>query len=248
MKWGGVSPLSVVALKILKNNCRPGETYRKTPSLCKIPTLDRGNFAEDRHQHSRGGLSKYLIDFCHLCEYFAQALKKAPLQNKPSYFGRVQALAKQAQLQTVSQRFQKWEEPHPSRKRTLPCALASTPSKTDPDSLTIPLPSHSSCPLSQDGLKAPTGVSFKNGSKSRRPAGNWSMQTPCSLPGLPGKINDGRTTDSSIHRMSESLTFTCTRGNPALVISRFQKRHNLVSFFLGDLPAVAHRCLSCLLV
>ena len=84
--------------------------------------------------------------------------------------------------------------------------------------------------------------------KSRGPAGNWSMQTPCSLPGLPGKINDGRTTDSSIHRMSESLTFTCTRGNPALVISRFQKRHNLVSFFLGDLPAVAHRGLSCLLV
>ena len=62
----------------------------------------------------------------------------------------------------------------------------------DPDSLTIPLPSHSSYPLHQDGLKTPTGVSFKNGSKSRGSGGNWSMQTPCSLPGLPEKINDGR--------------------------------------------------------
>ena len=52
-----VSPLSVVPLKIGKNNCKPGETYRKTPSICKIPTLYRANFAEDRHQHSRGGLS-----------------------------------------------------------------------------------------------------------------------------------------------------------------------------------------------
>ena len=53
-----VSPLSVVPLKIGKNNCKPGETYRKTPSFCKIPTLYRANFAEDRHQHFRGGLSK----------------------------------------------------------------------------------------------------------------------------------------------------------------------------------------------
>jgi len=49
--------LSVVPLKIGNNHCKPGETYRKTPSLCKIPTLDRANLAEDRHQHSRGGLS-----------------------------------------------------------------------------------------------------------------------------------------------------------------------------------------------
>ncbi|MBQ33012.1 MAG: hypothetical protein CL923_10755, partial [Deltaproteobacteria bacterium] len=41
-----------------KNNCKPGETYWKTPSLCKIPTLERVNLAEDRQQHSRGGLSK----------------------------------------------------------------------------------------------------------------------------------------------------------------------------------------------
>ena len=34
-----VSPLSVVSLKIGKNNCKPGETYRKAPSICKIPTL-----------------------------------------------------------------------------------------------------------------------------------------------------------------------------------------------------------------
>ena len=54
-----VSPLSVVPLKIGKNNCKPGETYRKTPSICKIPTLYRANFAEDRHQHSRGGLSVF---------------------------------------------------------------------------------------------------------------------------------------------------------------------------------------------
>jgi hypothetical protein len=52
-----VSPLSVVPLKIWKNNCNPGETHRETPSLCKIPTLDRANLAEDRYQHSRGGLS-----------------------------------------------------------------------------------------------------------------------------------------------------------------------------------------------
>ena len=30
------SPLSVVPLKIGKNNCKPGETYRKTPSIRKI--------------------------------------------------------------------------------------------------------------------------------------------------------------------------------------------------------------------
>ena len=54
------------------------------------------------------GRSKYLIDFYHLCEYFAQALEKAPVQNKPTDFGRVKALAKKAQLQTVSQWFQKW--------------------------------------------------------------------------------------------------------------------------------------------
>jgi hypothetical protein len=49
-----ITPLSVVPLKIWKNNCNPGETYRKTPSICRTPTLYRANFAEDRHQHSRG--------------------------------------------------------------------------------------------------------------------------------------------------------------------------------------------------
>jgi hypothetical protein len=39
--------LSVVPLKIGKNHCKPEETYRKTPSLCKIPTLDRVNLAEE---------------------------------------------------------------------------------------------------------------------------------------------------------------------------------------------------------
>ena len=53
-----VSPLSVVPLKIGKNNCKPGETHRKTPFIHEIPTLYRANFAEDRHQHSRGGLSE----------------------------------------------------------------------------------------------------------------------------------------------------------------------------------------------
>jgi hypothetical protein len=54
-----VSRLSVVPLKIGNNNCKPGETHRKTPSLCKIQTLDRVNLAEDGHQHSRGGLSGF---------------------------------------------------------------------------------------------------------------------------------------------------------------------------------------------
>ena len=52
-----VPRLSVVPLKIGKNNCKPGETHRKTRSICKIPTLYRVNLAEDRHQHSSGGLS-----------------------------------------------------------------------------------------------------------------------------------------------------------------------------------------------
>jgi hypothetical protein len=34
-----VSPLSVVPLKIVKNNCKPGETYRKTPFIHEITTL-----------------------------------------------------------------------------------------------------------------------------------------------------------------------------------------------------------------
>ena len=34
-----VTLLSVVPLKIGNNNCKPGGTYRKTPSLCKILTL-----------------------------------------------------------------------------------------------------------------------------------------------------------------------------------------------------------------
>ena len=47
----------------------------------------------------------------------------------------------------------------------------------DPDSLTIPLPSHSSYPLHQGGLKAPTGASFKT---FQNPGGlvetgDWSM-------------------------------------------------------------------------
>jgi len=56
-----VSPLSVVPLKIGKNNCKPGETHRKTPFIHEIPTLYRANFAEDRHQHSRGGLSVFIL-------------------------------------------------------------------------------------------------------------------------------------------------------------------------------------------
>ena len=52
-----VPPLECCSSENRKNNCNPGETYRKTPSLCKIPILYRANFAEDRHQHSRGGLS-----------------------------------------------------------------------------------------------------------------------------------------------------------------------------------------------
>mgnify|MGYP004175569345 CR=1 FL=1 len=57
-----VSPLSVVPLKIGKNNCKPGETHRKTLPIGKIPTLDRVNLAEDRHQHSSGGLPKMSWD------------------------------------------------------------------------------------------------------------------------------------------------------------------------------------------
>jgi hypothetical protein len=34
-----VSPLSVVPLKIVKNNCKPGETHRGTPFIHEIPTL-----------------------------------------------------------------------------------------------------------------------------------------------------------------------------------------------------------------
>jgi len=49
-----VSLWSVVPLKIGKNNCKPGETHRKTPFIHEIPTLYRANLAEDRHQHSRG--------------------------------------------------------------------------------------------------------------------------------------------------------------------------------------------------
>ena len=54
-----VSPLSVVPLKIGKNNCKPGETHRKTPFIHEIPTLDRANFAEDKHQHSRGETANF---------------------------------------------------------------------------------------------------------------------------------------------------------------------------------------------
>ena len=58
-----VTLLSVVPLKIGNNNCKPGETHLKTRSLCKIPTLERVNLAEDRHQHSKGGLPKILMLF-----------------------------------------------------------------------------------------------------------------------------------------------------------------------------------------
>ena len=54
-----VSPLSVVPLKIGKNNCKPGEMHREMPFIHEIPTLYRANLAEDRHQHSRGGLSRF---------------------------------------------------------------------------------------------------------------------------------------------------------------------------------------------
>ena len=62
MKKLVVTLLSVVPLKIGNNNCKPGETYRETPSICKIPTLYRANFAEDRHQHSREGLSVIILN------------------------------------------------------------------------------------------------------------------------------------------------------------------------------------------
>ena len=59
-------------------------------------------------------------------------------------------------------------------------------------SLTIPLPSNSSCPLHQDRLKAPTGISFKNGSNSR--GGWWKLEHADSMlaPRVARKINDGR--------------------------------------------------------
>ena len=58
--WRLSSPLSVVPLKIGNNNCKPRETYRKTPSLCKITTLDRVNLAEDRPPPlKRGTIEKY---------------------------------------------------------------------------------------------------------------------------------------------------------------------------------------------
>jgi hypothetical protein len=39
---------SVVPLKFRKNHCKLGETHRKTLSICKITTLYRVNFAEDK--------------------------------------------------------------------------------------------------------------------------------------------------------------------------------------------------------
>ena len=50
----------------------------------------------------------------------------------------------------------------------------------DPDSLTIPLPSHSSYPLHQGGLKAPTGASFKT---FQNPGGLVETGA-CSMPDL----------------------------------------------------------------
>ena len=38
-------------------------TGRKTPSLCKIPTLYRVNFSENRHQHFRGGTIRESREF-----------------------------------------------------------------------------------------------------------------------------------------------------------------------------------------
>ena len=74
-----------------ENNCKPGETYRKTPSICKISTLYRANFAEDRHQHSRGGLSNINksinLGFTFIPEASSKSkyhkLKKSKLLNSP---------------------------------------------------------------------------------------------------------------------------------------------------------------------
>jgi len=83
LKFSVVSPLSVVSLKIGNNNCKPGETYRKTPSICKIPTRYRANFAEDRHQHSRGGLSKSTADSTRKCNSPSGEERQAALDSVP---------------------------------------------------------------------------------------------------------------------------------------------------------------------
>ena len=62
----------------LHNNCKPGGTHRETPSLCKITTLERVNLAEDRRQHSRGGLPIF-----HSSLNFTTIFPKFSPRNKP---------------------------------------------------------------------------------------------------------------------------------------------------------------------
>ena len=52
-----VSLLSVVPLKIWKNNCKPGETHRETSFIREIPTLYRANLAETGTNTSEGTTS-----------------------------------------------------------------------------------------------------------------------------------------------------------------------------------------------
>ena len=67
-----------------------------------------------------GRRASYLIDFYNLCDYFAEAAERAPIQNKSACLGRLKAAAKKGQMKTILRWFQKWEEPASVPKEEAP--------------------------------------------------------------------------------------------------------------------------------
>jgi hypothetical protein len=58
-------------------------------------------------EQSFGTQGHYLIDFFHLCDYLAKAIKSSPIKNTQSYYGRVKSLCKKGKIDQVV----RWLEP-----------------------------------------------------------------------------------------------------------------------------------------
>ena len=81
---------------------------------------DGASWIEEKVRTHFGRRASYLIYFYHLCDYFAEAAERAPIQNKSACLGRLKAAAKKGQMETIPRWFQKWEEPASVPKEEAP--------------------------------------------------------------------------------------------------------------------------------
>lgn len=165
-----------------------------------------------------GRRASYLIDFYHLCDYFAEAAERAPIQNKSACLGRLKAAAKKGQMKTILRWFQKWEEPASVPKEEAPIRALMRYVNNRPGQFDYPNAIKNGLPIGSGQIESSHRHLIQKRLKISGLGGKNRMPIPCCNSESQEKTRNGRTTGNSsvLLKSGKSPTFVCTRRSLAV--------------------------------